>query len=155
MARNLKKNQLLLPCPPKCKRICTGSLDEGLRKGILHSYWCKNFLHMRQWLDTHIKLCSVSCRTNSNQSDLEFKRKWISSYIQARSHRKGHGGALAPRNHFAPRISPLIMTLSPHSLLVDGSPVHLWNAFGPSMSSFCHAQHTHIAKNVRLRLAFL
>ena len=34
------------------------------------------------------------------------------------------------------------MTLSPHSLLVDGCPVHQWNAFGFSMSSFCHAQHS-------------
>ena len=41
-----------------------------------------------------------------------------------------------------PRISPMIMTLSPHSLLLDGCPVHLWTALGLSMSSFCHAQHS-------------
>ena len=27
-------------------------------------------------------------------------------------------------------------------LFVDGCPVHLWNAFGLSMPSFCHAQHS-------------
>ena len=34
------------------------------------------------------------------------------------------------------------MTLSPHSLLVDGCSVYLWNAFSLSVSSFCHAQHS-------------
>ena len=39
---------------------------------------------------------------------------------------KGH---CLPRIHFAPtRISPMRMTLSPHSLLVDECPVYLWNA---------------------------
>ena len=46
--------------------------------------------------------------------------------MQARSHGGGHRGALPPLEiTLPPRNSAMIMTLSSHSLLVDGCPVHL------------------------------
>ena len=43
---------------------------------------------------------------------------------------------------FHPGISLLIMTLSLHSLSLNGCTFHLWNTCGLSMSRFCHAQHS-------------